>query len=220
MRKYVGYVKDEVTRLKKMTDAFMRFTKLNPPELRPKDVNELVRKVVAKYEGALAKGISLEMSLADGLPRVALDEEGIGNVLDIVIENAIEAMPAVVDSKQHTADRVLRIRTSISASAGDTTAREGGGSPVALGTRPESPERVSVMSRGGSAVRIEVEDTGVGILKKYLDRVFEPYFTYGKPAGTGLGLALAKKIVEDHKGRITLKSTEGAGTVATIELPA
>jgi len=107
VKKYVGYVKDEVTRLKKMTDAFMRFTRLNPPALEPKNVNELVRKVVAKYEGALSKGISLELSLDDRLPLVDLDEEGIGNVLDIVLENAIEATPAAVDSEQNTGTRSL-----------------------------------------------------------------------------------------------------------------
>jgi len=99
VKKYIGYVKDEVTRLKKMTDAFMRFTKLNPPALQSRNVNELVRKVVAKYEGTLAEGISLEMDLDDKLPPVALDEEGMSSVLDIVIENAIEAMQSKITAK-------------------------------------------------------------------------------------------------------------------------
>lgn len=197
VKKYVGYVKDEVARLKKMTDAFMRFTKLNPPELRPRDVNELVCKVVAKYEGALAKGVLLELNLDDKLPSVALDEEGIGNVLDIVIENAIEAMPAAVGSRQHTANRTLRIRTL-----------------------PETVDGRQNTANRPAGVRVEVEDTGLGIPQKYLDKVFEPYFTHGKPDGTGLGLALAKKIVEDHKGRIEVESREGTGTTVTVTLPA
>ncbi len=206
VKKYIGYVKDEVARLKKMTDAFMHFTRLNPPELRPKDVNVLVREVLAKYEGALAKGISLEMSLDERLPPVALDEEGIGSVLDIVIENAIEAMPVAVDSRQHTANRALKVRTlGPVATAPGTTSESGLGDLGVL---------------GGSSVRIEVTDTGVGIPEKYLDKVFEPYFTHGKPAGTGLGLALAKKMVEDHKGRMEVRSKEGAGTTVTIVLPA
>jgi signal transduction histidine kinase len=77
-----------------------------------------------------------------------------------------------------------------------------------------------VTEGGGSHVRIEVEDTGMGIPQKYLDKVFEPYFTHGKPDGTGLGLALAKKIVEDHKGRMEIQSNEGTGTTVTIILPA
>jgi signal transduction histidine kinase len=222
VKKYVGYVKDEVTRLKKMTDAFMRFTKLNPPELQPRDINELVRKVVAKYEGALAKGISLELSLDERLPLVALDEEGIGNVLDIVLENAVEAMTANPRSTTKTqshqgpegadAARVLRIRTSVSDSVGFSASLH------VPGTRSDSSTE-SVMSRPGSHVRVEVADSGVGIPDKYLSKVFEPYFTHGKLAGTGLGLALAKKIVEDHNGRVEIQSKEGTGTTVTIILP-
>jgi len=65
-----------------------------------------------------------------------------------------------------------------------------------------------------------VTDSGIGIPEKYLDKVFEPYFTHGKPDGTGLGLALAKKIVEDHKGSMEIRSTEGTGTTVAIILPA
>jgi len=68
-------------------------------------------------------------------------------------------------------------------------------------------------------VSIEVEDTGAGIPEKYKDKVFEPYFTYGKADGTGLGLALAKKIVEDHKGRMEIQSKEGEWTTVSIVLP-
>jgi len=232
VKKYVRYVKDEVTRLKKMTDAFMRFTKLNPPALEPRDVNDLVRKVVAKHgwdtqdlghdpkcqtfrSCPASRGISLEMSLDDKLPQVALDEEGVANVLDIVIENAIEAMLPQVGSRQNTVDRVLRIRTTaeIVGSRQDTADRASDS-----GTGPRSGLGV-LGGLGGSYVRIEVEDTGTGIPQKYLDKVFEPYFTRGKPDGTGLGLALAKKIVEDHKGHIEIRSKEGEGTTVAIILP-
>jgi len=76
------------------------------------------------------------------------------------------------------------------------------------------------MSGRGSFVRIEVEDTGAGIPEKYLDKVFEPYFTHGKLDGTGLGLALARKIVEDHRGRMEIHSKEGVGTTVSMVLPA
>ena len=55
-RKYMGYVKDEVTRLRKMSDAFMRFTKLNPPALEPKNVNEVIKRVMTKYECRMTNG--------------------------------------------------------------------------------------------------------------------------------------------------------------------
>jgi signal transduction histidine kinase len=236
VKKYVGYVKDEVARLKKMADAFMRFTRLNPPALQPKNVNELVCKVVARCQDLghnpdssaesgyvprlVAKGISLELNLDDKLPLVSLDEEGISNVLDIVVENAVEAMPAAVDGRRQTADRVLRIRTSVSNDAASAGHGESGDSPSEREDARYSPRfRGALGDLGGSFVRIEVVDTGRGIPAKYLDKVFEPYFTHGKPDGTGLGLALAKKIVEDHKGRIDIESKEGVGTTVTICLP-
>ena len=223
VKKYVGYVKDEVTRLKKMTDGFMRFTKLNPPTIQPTNVNELVRKVVAKYDGALAKGISLELSLGERLPLVALDEEGIANVLDIVLENAIEAMSGEAGSRQNVEDRGLKIRTRFldsphGGSCGSATVGTNGmtGGP---GVSPTQSDLGVLGGLGGSYVCIEIADTGVGVPQKYLDKVFEPYFTYGKADGTGLGLALAKKIVEDHKGRMEIESKEGTGTTVTIILP-
>jgi two-component system nitrogen regulation sensor histidine kinase GlnL len=67
-------------------------------------------------------------------------------------------------------------------------------------------------------VRIEVEDTGPGILPSDSDRVFNPFFTT-KDTGTGLGLALAHKIAEDHGGTIDFRSTPGAGTTFRVVLP-
>ncbi|MFP3999262.1 MAG: ATP-binding protein [Desulfobacterales bacterium] len=70
---------------------------------------------------------------------------------------------------------------------------------------------------GGIVVR--VSDTGPGISEQDLGRIFDPYFTT-KPTGTGLGLAIVHKIVEDHRGHITVNSTPGKGTVFTIHLQA
>jgi len=67
-------------------------------------------------------------------------------------------------------------------------------------------------------VLIEVEDTGAGIAGDEVDRVFNPFFTT-KDTGTGLGLALTHKIVEDHGGTIDFRSTPGTGTVFRIVLP-
>jgi two-component system sensor histidine kinase HydH len=65
---------------------------------------------------------------------------------------------------------------------------------------------------------IEVRDTGYGIPQKDLDKVLDPYFTT-KPEGTGLGLALAYKIIDEHKGTIEFASVEGEGTTVSVALP-
>ena len=70
----------------------------------------------------------------------------------------------------------------------------------------------------GRSARIEITDTGRGILPENVSQVFEPYFST-KETGTGLGLAIVKKAVEDHDGTISVKSDMGTGTTFTITLP-
>jgi two-component system sensor histidine kinase HydH len=65
---------------------------------------------------------------------------------------------------------------------------------------------------------IEVKDTGCGIPQEDLDKVLDPYYTT-KPDGTGLGLALAYKIIDEHKGIIRFSSSEGEGTTVSVSLP-
>ena len=69
-------------------------------------------------------------------------------------------------------------------------------------------------------VDIRVEDSGSGIDPSQMNKIFDPYFTtkQGK-SGTGLGLYITKKVVEDHSGSIKVDSTPGVGTVFTIRLP-
>ena len=78
--------------------------------------------------------------------------------------------------------------------------------------------RISAARRDEKGVRITVADTGIGIPKEDLPRVFDPYFTT-RPSGTGLGLAIVHKIVEAHGGEVRLESELGKGTTATILLP-
>ena len=67
-------------------------------------------------------------------------------------------------------------------------------------------------------VEISVRDTGCGIAADILERVMDPYFTT-KPEGTGLGLAMVYKIIDEHGGTIKIASTEGQGTTVSIILP-
>ncbi len=71
----------------------------------------------------------------------------------------------------------------------------------------------------GPLVRITIKDMGIGIERRYLDKIFDPYFTT-KKNGTGLGLAAAYSIVRRHGGHITVDSKPGAGTTFCLFLPA
>ncbi len=74
--------------------------------------------------------------------------------------------------------------------------------------------------REGEDVWISITDTGKGMSEVVLKRIFEPFFTTKAVGqGTGLGLSLAYSIIQKHKGRIDVVSTEGIGTTFTIYLP-
>jgi len=71
---------------------------------------------------------------------------------------------------------------------------------------------------GSGTIDITISDTGLGIGEDDLNRIFNPYFTT-KKLGIGLGLAITKKIVEEHRGRITVRSRPNEGTDVVISLP-
>jgi signal transduction histidine kinase len=80
-------------------------------------------------------------------------------------------------------------------------------------------------SRHNATVRIEVADTGMGIPPDEQDRLFDRFFRTMRAqdeaiAGAGLGLAIAKAIVEAHGGTISCRSVEGEGTTFAVDLPA
>ncbi len=66
---------------------------------------------------------------------------------------------------------------------------------------------------------MEFTDTGTGMPEEVKKKLFEPFVTYGKKHGTGLGMAITKKIVTEHKGQIFVESELGKGTTITIKLP-
>jgi two-component system, NtrC family, sensor histidine kinase HydH len=67
-------------------------------------------------------------------------------------------------------------------------------------------------------VEISVIDRGKGIEPKDLGNIFNPFFTT-KPTGVGLGLAIVSKIVDEHRGKITVESEPGRGSVFRVLLP-
>lgn len=74
--------------------------------------------------------------------------------------------------------------------------------------------------REGGRLVLAVKDDGPGIPSNVRERVFEPFVRFGKPNGTGLGLPIARSIIEAHGGTISLHTVMGKGTTFTIDLPA
>lgn len=69
-------------------------------------------------------------------------------------------------------------------------------------------------------ISLAIEDEGSGIPDELRHRIFEPFFSFGKSEGIGLGMLIARKIAEEHGGRITVDSKEGVGTRVRFDFPA
>src|SRR5437763_3398176 len=88
----------------------------------------------------------------------------------------------------------------------------------ALATIPEGRRIDLLLENGNGRATVRVRDNGCGIAPEKVERIFNPFFTT-KPQGTGLGMAISKKIVEAHQGGIEVTSDVGRGTEFTVTLP-
>lgn len=131
-----------------------------------------------------------------GLPPVLADEAQLKQVFLNLAVNAIQAMPD---------GGVLRVRLGV-----DRRRRGTGRCPG---------RSAGATGRGGGYVWVEFADTGCGIPRENLTKIFTPFFTT-RSTGVGLGLAVSHGIVEAHGGTISVESKEGEGSTFTVRLPA
>jgi signal transduction histidine kinase len=89
----------------------------------------------------------------------------------------------------------------------------------ALQAMPSGGRLITHIAQVNGAVEVTMTDTGVGISEEALGKIFEPYFST-KQAGFGLGLAVTKAVVEEHKGSIEVRSQPQQGTTFIVRLPA
>lgn len=136
-------------------------------------------------------------------------DRAVGDVLDL-LDRQLNHLKVAVDRRIMTpaevlgdADRLKRAAMNLVLN-GAQAMPQGGSLSVAL-------------ERTDGRVRLAVSDTGSGVPPDVRDRIFEPFVT-GRPDGVGLGLALTKRIVEDHGGRIGFDSSE-RGSTFWIDLP-
>lgn len=84
---------------------------------------------------------------------------------------------------------------------------------------PQGGSLTVLTEQSDGYVKIEFRDSGTGMPEEVRKRIFEPFMTYGKKHGTGLGMSIVKKVIEDHQGKIEIESEMGKGTTIRILLP-
>ena len=192
--------------LKEMTEAVHRandvitgLMDLSPRELgtHEADLHGVIDRALATLESELADAkIEVVREFENALPASHLDEGKIEQVFMNVFSNALHAMPE---------GGILAIKTRVKVlGPADVTFDAGN----RAGARFRESER---------AIIIEVRDTGSGIQVEHLGKVFEPFFST-KPTGKGMGLGLtvARKLVELHRGTIAVQNRADGGAIVTM----
>src|SRR5450432_545655 len=135
-----------------------------------------------------------------------------GSKLRLELYIAPDLLPVTVDPIQFA-----QVIENVVINAREATPESGTLFVRARNVFPKSPDVAGL--DGGPCVKIEIEDEGGGIPEYARDRIFEVCFTT-KEGGSGIGLATAKSIMDQHGGRIAVKSITGQGTTVSLWLPA
>lgn len=199
--RFLSQAEGEINTMTQMVEELTELSQIESGQVRlrlaPVPVSELIDAPVERLRPqAEAGGLALVVDLPPDLPPVMVDAGRVRQVVTNLLHNAVKFTPPGG-------------RVTITAMEESAAGRDEDGAPESRTTR---------------MVVIEVRDTGIGIAKADLPRVFERFYksdrarTRGR-GGTGLGLAIARHIVEAHGGRIRVKSKEGKGSSFFFSLP-
>ncbi len=186
----------EIDRLNKIVTDLLNFSRPKNPLPASVDLSDvIVRTLALVWKKMKQADISLVETVDQDLPRVFVDKEQIEQVFLNLMLNALNAMP-------------------------------GGGTlklSIKLGYKQEriqikSPFKAMVSPMPEKRIEVVFEDTGHGIKKEILPKIFNPFFTTN-PGGTGLGLSIVQKLLEKNRAEINIESREGEGTRVTLFFP-
>jgi signal transduction histidine kinase len=168
-------------------------------------------------------GVDQMTDLIDSLLEFARTRESLSPTYASVVETVQRAMQAVRLHPRHQGTLIEVHSTGRSMAWFDPRKLERALYNLLLNAceaAPSSEGHVLVtIERTGHAVTIAVSDNGPGIAEPIRDKLFHPFVSFGKENGTGLGLTVVQKIVQDHGGRVLLERTADARTVFRITLP-
>ena len=183
LNKSTSTIVNQVTSMKRMVDDFRDYARTPPAVLNPLNLSALIDDVLHLYMAGDGRD-AIHLNLSTNLPAVMGDATQLRQVIHNLLQNAQDAI----------ADNV---KTEV---------------PARIDVVTEIVRYTSADKTDKSAVRLSIIDNGSGFSSKILARAFEPYAT-SKPKGTGLGLAMVKKIIDEHGGRIDIQNrsdTNGA----------
>ncbi len=193
----VDRIVNEVKRLNRTVADSLEYVKPLHLDLKLSSLSSVVQEAVRGASGALeGKTVAVQLDLDPQIPSLWIDPDRVRDALSNLVRNAFDAIPLA---------GTVRVETR----------REALPNPL----RAEPEEGGTGDGHGfDSYVRVRISDNGKGIPEEMRDRLFYPFFTT-KQTGSGVGLPLARKIVEGHHGIIDFESEVGRGTTFVVRLP-
>jgi nitrogen fixation/metabolism regulation signal transduction histidine kinase len=189
LKKGTDTIVNQVDAMKRMVDDFRDYAKAPPAVLGPLDLNDLIGQILNLYLAEDGSDV-IHAALAPRLPRVMGDATQLRQVIHNLLQNAQDALADAPPAEE----------------------------PPRIDVVTEVIHYVGADGAAGIAVRLAIVDNGPGFAPKILSRAFEPYVT-SKVRGTGLGLPMVKKIVDEHGGRIDVANrADGSGASVSILL--
>jgi len=191
----VGTIRQATGKAAALTRELMTYAGQTRITFKRDDPNTVVLDLEKLMGGVVAPNVSIELKLTPGLPQIDTDPQQFWKVLINLLKNASEAMNG---TRGHIRISTYPL-TLTPANIGDF-----------FSTHALAP---------GNGVVFQVDDTGSGIPREVINRLFEPFFST-KAVGRGLGLATVFAIVDAHNGGIAIDSELGKGTTFRVWLPA
>ncbi len=210
--KYIGIIERNSDRLSRLINDILDISRIEAGRMdlmmTTLNLTDIIQDVaITMQPQAQVKELELEISLADGLPSTQGDPDRLKQVVVNLLSNAIKFTP----KKGRVEVHCYGIKV-------------GEGHVELLTTGPSPPIRTLSLGEGDWLLT-SVKDTGMGIPKEALDRVFEKFYQAGGSAtrregGSGLGLSIARGIVRGHGGEIWVESAgQGQGSTFTFAIP-
>jgi signal transduction histidine kinase len=204
--KFDRVVPRELERVQGVIDDMLELARPASHSLERINPNDLLLQALDTFEVQMAaQRIIAKPELHQALPLTLADRRRMHRCFQNIILNAIQAMP---DGGE------LMLSTGPAPRDG----RPSGADPAQAEAADVPSPRAAHQVAPPQEIVIRIGDTGHGIPENQLPHVFDPFFTT-REKGTGLGMAITHKILEDHRARIAVASRVGHGTTITIHLP-
>jgi signal transduction histidine kinase len=194
-------MREAITRAEKIIHGMVDFSSDGKLKIQRQNINDIILGAETMVRHELTRNsVELTNHLASELPMVAVDRVKIEQVLVNLLMNSIHAMRDDDESSLHIYTSVQRLASQ---------------------ERDFGARTADHLRGGDEVVVIRIMDTGHGIAAALLPKIFDPFFTTKATGeGTGLGLSVVKKIVDLHRGLLTLENRPEGGVITTLTLRA